>query len=277
MILFSKWEHGGKPISIDTSDKTFRVDGKKFHSWKETASYLYGRPVTVPFQEYFKPFKYEQYLSFREEISEAVQQEIEQEIQEITALLQKRYGVDLSERFEDVTKLVYSLFYNKVSSRYEIEDILQEVFAGLLVRNQGKCPWDHEKSSLGHYVHMVASCVISNYHAKQSKHFDNVVLDSEPDLEEYSSDLDGEDEYLVEQDLRDYVISQVNRDPDTTYTVYSLMLKGHKINEISKLTGISNVSKQVHEIRSCVARWAAQRNLTHLVPARLQEVSNSNV
>jgi hypothetical protein len=50
---------------------------------------------------------------------------------------------------------------------YDPEDVLQEVYKGLLVRNAGKCPWDPAKSSFGHYVHMVCGCILSNYHRKQ--------------------------------------------------------------------------------------------------------------
>lgn len=50
------------------------------------------------------------------------------------------------------------------ASGYSFEDVLQEVYKGLLVRNRGKCPFDPAKSSFGHYVWMVAECVIRNHH-----------------------------------------------------------------------------------------------------------------
>jgi len=55
------------------------------------------------------------------------------------------------------------------SAGYDPEDVLQEVFRGLLARNQGTCPFDPRKSSFGHYVYMVCSCVLSNYHRKQNR------------------------------------------------------------------------------------------------------------
>jgi len=47
--------------------------------------------------------------------------------------------------------------------------VLQEVYKGLLVRNQGKCPFDPTKGSFGHYVTMVCQCVFTNYHVREQR------------------------------------------------------------------------------------------------------------
>lgn len=79
-------------------------------------------------------------------------------------------GIDLVNRSDEVAKLLYACFGRRISSAgYEGEDVLQEVYRGLLARNKGKCPWDPAKSSFGHYVYMVCSCVLSNYHRKQKR------------------------------------------------------------------------------------------------------------
>ena len=79
-------------------------------------------------------------------------------------------GIDLASRGHEVKKLLFAGFGHKIfSSGYDPEDVLQEVYRGLLARNQGRCPWDPGKSSFGHYVHMVCSCVVSNYHRKQRR------------------------------------------------------------------------------------------------------------
>ena len=49
------------------------------------------------------------------------------------------------------------------------EDFLQEVYRGLLARDNGTCPWDATKSSFGHYVHIVIKCVLSNYLRKDRR------------------------------------------------------------------------------------------------------------
>lgn len=74
-------------------------------------------------------------------------------------------GIDLSLRGHEVRKLFYAGGFTGVLTREGIdpEEFLQEVYRGLLARNRGACPWDHRKSSFGHYVHIVIRCVLSNY------------------------------------------------------------------------------------------------------------------
>jgi DNA-directed RNA polymerase specialized sigma24 family protein len=62
---------------------------------------------------------------------------------------------------------------------YDPEEVLQEVYRGILVRNQGKCPFDRRKSSFGHYVHMVIECVLNNYHRKEQRKQRHEVMGTE--------------------------------------------------------------------------------------------------
>ena len=79
-------------------------------------------------------------------------------------------GIDLENRSHEVRKLLFAGFGKRiVSMGYDPEDVLQEVYKGLLARNMGKCPWDATKSSFGHYVHMVCGCIVSNYHRKYNR------------------------------------------------------------------------------------------------------------
>jgi len=79
-------------------------------------------------------------------------------------------GIDLVNRSHEVRKLFFAGFGRRIyAAGYDGDDVLQEVYRGLLARNRGKCPWDPSKSSFGHYVYMVCSCVLSNYHRKQKR------------------------------------------------------------------------------------------------------------
>lgn len=79
-------------------------------------------------------------------------------------------GIDLVNRSHEVAKLLFAGFGSWIySSGYDPEEVLQEVYVGLLVRNNGKCPWDARKSSFGHYVHMVCNGVLSNFHRKRKR------------------------------------------------------------------------------------------------------------
>jgi DNA-directed RNA polymerase specialized sigma24 family protein len=79
-------------------------------------------------------------------------------------------GIDLEHRSHEVRKLLFAGFGSRMfRSGYDPEDVLQEVYKGLLARNLGRCRFDPSKSSFGHYVHMVISCVLANYHRKNSR------------------------------------------------------------------------------------------------------------
>lgn len=79
-------------------------------------------------------------------------------------------GIDLVNRAHEVAKLFYAGFGQRVYAvGYDPEDVLQEVYKGLLTRNSGRCPWDARKSSFGHYVHMVCGCIVANYHRKMTR------------------------------------------------------------------------------------------------------------
>jgi len=79
-------------------------------------------------------------------------------------------GIDLERRSHEVVKLLFKGFGRKIhTAGYEPDDVIQEVFKGILVRNHGRCPWDSRKSSFGHYVWMVCACVMANYHRKQCR------------------------------------------------------------------------------------------------------------
>ena len=49
------------------------------------------------------------------------------------------------------------------------DDVLQEVYKGILIRNKGKCPFDEKKSAFSTYVVMVSRCVTINYINKAKK------------------------------------------------------------------------------------------------------------
>lgn len=79
-------------------------------------------------------------------------------------------GIDLALRGKEVRKLLFAGFGLRMArGGYDPEEVLQEVYKGILARNKGICPFDRRKSSFGHYIHMVAECVLSNYHRKESR------------------------------------------------------------------------------------------------------------
>ena len=110
-------------------------------------------------------------------------------------------GIDLQKRGHEVRKLFYAGFARKVAFRgYDPEEVLQELYKAILIRNRGKCPWDPKKSSFGHYVHMVANCIISNYMRKYGRIDKNEVFGV--------SDVDGE---LVDVSASNLCVSEADQ------------------------------------------------------------------
>lgn len=161
-------------------------------------------------------------------------------------------GIDLSEKFLDVKKLFLAGFGKKVVQRgFDPEDVLQEVYKGLLVRNYGKCPWDKNKATMGYYVHMVSSNILSNYTRKRDRVKSNEVVgwrgpDGEfHDVAESSLSRDRQkpiDESST-RDLSRWVIENVDLDYASKLRlkqILPLLIEGHTKREISRRVGLKN-------------------------------------
>lgn len=85
--------------------------------------------------------------------------------------VRSEFGIDLGARGHEVRKLFFAGGYHRsvLKAGMDPDEAVQEVFRGILIRNQGRCPWDATKSSFGHYVHIVIRCVLSNYLRKERR------------------------------------------------------------------------------------------------------------
>ena len=109
----------------------------------------------------------------------------------------KGIGIDLAVRGIEVRKIFYAAFARGlVKDGYDPEEALQEVYRGLLARNNGTCPFDAKKSSFGHYVHIVSRCVLANYIRKEKRR--TMYESSESQM---SSKLAGDDSFSVQDAL----------------------------------------------------------------------------
>jgi DNA-directed RNA polymerase specialized sigma24 family protein len=113
----------------------------------------------------------------------------------LTVHVRSDLGVDLERRGIEVRKLFYAGFARKVLARgYQPDDVLQEVYKGILVRNGGACPFDPTKSSFAHYVCMIIECIWSNYKRRYGR------LDRNEEFG--STDADGKEIDVAEADLQ---------------------------------------------------------------------------
>ena len=88
-------------------------------------------------------------------------------------------GIDLNKHADDVKRLFYSQFGAKVIKLgFDPEDVLQEIYKGILIRNEGS-PFNPAKAKFSTYVVMVCRCVVSNYITKHQKTKQEVQISSD--------------------------------------------------------------------------------------------------
>lgn len=196
-------------------------------------------------------------------------------------------GIDLEHRSNEVRKLLFAGFGQRMfRSGYEPEEVLQEVYKGLLARNRGRCPFDPTKSSFGHYVYMVCNCILSNYHRKQARRFSHEqtgLYSSTSDVDiEYGKMVDASQvavddkaEGQMDEDIGgmkavNSLRNHIMRDPEANPVDKRIAIEavpyvyaGHGRSEIARKIGIepSKVGKALALIRKVSIPWAAEQGL----------------
>ena len=199
-------------------------------------------------------------------------------------------GVDLARRSGEVAKLLFAGFGRWIYGRgYDGDDVLQEVYRGILVRNRGKCPWDPAKSSFGHYVHMVCGCILANYHrAQQRIRRAEVVTDmttgpwtgSHSDREDRGNrgapihvdtggaGLADSGDYITMADFTAHVTRPPRggvpitvgeaKDREVALTVLPLVVAGYGRGEIAAMAGLGlpTVTRALKTLREAAGAWA---------------------
>lgn len=170
--LYTRAEHGSVPVRVVSEPRrgnpgVFESGGRRFGSARELFRVLTGTGDRV-YRSYFRigesPVEVGALpdLSWGPRVLEAPRPE-----RGLIVVAPSPVGIDLAARGGEVRKLFFSQFGGQVmASGLDPEDVLQEVYKGILIRNSGRCPFDVRKSSFGHYVYMVINCVLSNYRAK---------------------------------------------------------------------------------------------------------------
>ena len=95
----------------------------------------------------------------------------------------KKLGIDIGKHKEDIKNLFYKRQGQKLmKTGVNTEEVLQEVYKGLLIRNRGSCPFDSEKSAMSTYIVMVIDCITMNYMNKFNRISDRFVTGVEDDV-----------------------------------------------------------------------------------------------
>lgn len=168
-----------------------------------------------------------------------------------------RLGIDLVNRGHEVRKLFMKHCAPMcLRARCDPEDVLQEVYKGILIRNSGTCPYDPAKSAFSTYVVMVASCVTTNYVNKNTKTASREYYgtDETQALEEPSVvKSQGSAPALSDDAEFEVTISQIKAQIDhTARGILDDLLDGYKVSALPQRHGIDNrrVSKYITQIKN---------------------------
>ena len=201
----------------------------------------------------------------------------------------KPRGIDLARRGIEVAKLLRSACGRAISSYgYDFDDVLQEVYSGILRRNRGDGAYDPDRSTFGYYVTMVCRCIFSNYHTREQRRRRRETFGawsyqegawSPVDAGEVAT-CDPEDSVALEmvevgecmRDLSEFITDQESawRQDATLYQdarlareVLPLVYAGKRRGEIAEELGISApaIGRALSYLRGAAREWVSLRVL----------------
>jgi len=171
----------------------------------------------------------------------------------------RQLGVDLSRYKEDIKLIFYKRQANRmIKEGLDPEEVLQEVYKGLLIRNKGKCPYDPRKSALSTYIVLVMDCIIMNIVSKHRKEKSRFEYGSESDVAsscDSSFEKDYTDNLMFVEIRKSFKEDQLK--------VFDAIMDGFKMAHIARTLGweARKVSKLKKEIQQIVAVKMNRRDL----------------
>ena len=171
----------------------------------------------------------------------------------------KVLGIDVEKHKNDIKNLFYKRQGQKLmKTGVNAEEVLQEVYKGLLIRNRGSCPFDPDKSAMSTYIVMVVDCITMNYMNKFNRISNRFVTGVEDDVAcSYNASY--------EEDPSDAIFLQEVRSTfsGVLLKVYDALMNGLKKAHISREYGweIRLVNKYVKQVREKVAYLLEREDL----------------
>jgi len=216
---YLKTIHGGHKVILENDKVIIENNPIAFKDFKS----LYG---TTP-KKYFK-VKEKSSLKGLLSIFEIIKAPI---VNTIPRGIKKKLGIDVEAKYQDIKSIFYRhfapiCFKNKVDP----EEVLQEVYYGLEIRNRGTCPFDPAKSSMSTYIVLVARGVVFNYlkKTKNSRENEKTAKDEDSKIFDYiPMEEKCIDESLVLNEIR-------NMFKGDMANVFDDMTQGYTVKEIAK-------------------------------------------
>ena len=172
----------------------------------------------------------------------------------------KTLGIDVDKHKEDIRKLFFKRQGHKLlNTGVNVEDVLQEVYKGILIRNKGKCPFDPEKASLSTYVVMVADCITMNYMNKYNRIKGRFIFGKEDDVAcSYNTSYEEDPTQII-------FLKEVRSSfSGSLLKVFDALMNGLKKAHISREFGweIRLVSRYIKQIQEKTAYLLNRQDLT---------------
>lgn len=185
-------------------------------------------------------------------------------------------GIDIDARAHEVRKILFKGFSSSINRhKLDQDDVLQEVYKGLMARNRGTCPFDPRKSSFGHYVHMVAACVLSNLIRKKKRQDENeqVGVHAPGGQEEFGGTVDAAlaarsdrnggtmsvapDEAVATSKAVTSLLAVVGSEhASLAQQVIPMLLEGKTRTDIVRAIGREDATRALAVLQAAGARWA---------------------
>lgn len=216
---YLKTIHGGHKVILENDKVIIENNPIAFKDFKS----LYG---TTP-KKYFK-VKEKSSLKGLLSIFEIIKEPI---VNTIPRIIKKKLGIDVEAKYQDIKSIFYRhfapiCFKNKVDP----EEVLQEVYYGLEIRNRGTCPFDPAKSSMSTYIVLVARGVVFNYlkKTKNSRENEKTAKDEDSKIFDYiPMEEKCIDESLIVNEIRNMFKGEMAN-------VFDDMTQGFTVKEIAK-------------------------------------------
>lgn len=211
--LFMRRKHGGHRVKItsyaDATKKYEAIIGRTkrlFESFRQLFLFVTQKEPTMTCDRYFRMGKYEKDLVARHPVTT------------LDIFTAPPEGIDLTLKYKDVTRIAYGRFKPQIRAIAKLglpeEDILQEVYKGVLVRNLGKCPWDSDKGSFGSYVHMIIRGILHNLYAREMRRYKRERLGLSEHVEETLADNSLLSDTSIEDSILD-LQTWISKRPDS--------------------------------------------------------------
>lgn len=216
---YLKTIHGGHKVILENDKVIIENNPLAFKDFKS----LYG---TTP-KKYFK-VKEKSSLKGLLSIFEIIKEPV---VNTIPRIIKKKLGIDIEAKYQDIKSIFYRhfapiCFKNKVDP----EEVLQEVYYGLEIRNRGTCPFDPAKSSMSTYIVLVARGVVFNYlkKTKNSRENEKTAKDEDSKIFDYiPMEEKCIDESIVVNEIRNMFKGEMAN-------VFDDMTQGYTVKEIAK-------------------------------------------